>query len=174
MTEKSELTKAELIEEINKNWTALQAVLDGLSPEEMTTKKDAAGWAIKDHLMHIAAWERSANFLLEGRPRHTALNVDKELYLDDLEDAINDAIFKQVAALPAEKALARLRDVHAETMDLLKPLKEADLHLPYSAYLPDEVGEGEGPEVIKVIYGNTAEHYAEHLGWIEALILQPE
>lgn len=45
--------------------------------------------------------------------------------------------------------------------------EETDLIKSYGHYLPAE-GAG-GPAVINIVYGNTADHFAEHLGWIEAL-----
>jgi hypothetical protein len=54
----------------------------------------------------------------------------------------------------------------AELPDLLQPLIDADLHKPYAHYLPDEPGDGDTP-VINYLYGNTAHHFREHLGWIE-------
>jgi hypothetical protein len=58
----------------------------------------------------------------------------------------------------------------AELLDLLQPLTDAELHKPYGHYLPDEPGDGDGPPAINVVYGNTAHHFREHLGWIEALV----
>ena len=167
MSEESEVTKAELMKQINSTWPALQAALDQLNETQLTTVKDNAGWAVKDHILHLAAWERSAVFLLQGRPRHTGLGVDEALYRDSSFDEINAAIFENGADLPAAEARAQLRDAHAQMITLLENLSEADLFKSYHDYLPAE-GEG-GPPAINTVYGDTAAHFAEHLEWIEAL-----
>jgi hypothetical protein len=168
MSEEAEVTKAELMKQINSTWTALQSALDQLDETQLTMAKDSAGWAVKDHILHLAAWERSAVFLLQGRPRHTGLGVDETLYRDSSFDKINAAIFENGADLPAEEARAQLLDVHAQMMALLDGFSEADLFKSYHDYLPAE-GEG-GPPAINTVYGDTAAHFAEHLGWIEALV----
>ena len=33
-----------------------------------------------------------------------------------------------------------------------------------------EDGEGEGPPVLYMLYGNTAEHFSEHRQWIDELV----
>ena len=167
MSKDPELTKAELMEQIDSTWTALQDALDRLDETQLSMVKDNAGWAVKDHILHLAAWERSVVFLLQSRPRHVGLGVDEALYRDGSYDEINAIIFKRGAELPVTEALARLRDVHAQMMALLEDLSEADLFKSYGHYLPDEGGEG--PPVINIVYGNTADHFAEHLDWMEAL-----
>jgi len=167
MSEKPDVTRAELMEQIDLSWTALQDALGQFNEEQLTTKKDAAGWAVKDHLLHLARWEGSTLALLQGNSRHEALGVDEALYLSGDEDAINAALFKQGAGLSAQEALAQLRDGHAEMMALLRTLSEADLFKPYGSYVPGRADDG--PPVINWVYGNTAHHFAEHLPWIETL-----
>jgi hypothetical protein len=169
MTERRVTTKAELQTDTERTWTALQAALNRLTEAQMTTLKDAQGWSVKDHVIHLTAWERSVLFLLQGKPRHEALGVDEALYLRGDFDAINAAIQQQQQALPLAEALAQCRAVHAQMLAVLEDLTDADLHKTYRHYLPDEPGEGEGPLALNIVYGNTAHHFAEHLDWIEAL-----
>ncbi len=37
---------------------------------------------------------------------------------------------------------------------------------PYSNYLPDEAIDGAVPPAINIVYGNTADHFRTHAGWI--------
>ena len=170
MTEQTEKTKTELMKEIESAWKRLQAALDRLTEAQLASEKDLVGWAVKDHVLHIAAWECSVVFLLQGRPRHAGLGISEDLYLSGSVDEINTAVFERYAEVPPDEALARLRDVHILMLAVLRPLSDADLRKPYRDYLPDEAGEGDGPPVINIVYGNTAGHYAEHLVWIEALV----
>lgn len=53
MTTRYVTTKADLLADIDRNWTALQAALDKLAPATMTTIHDDHGWTVKDHIVHI-------------------------------------------------------------------------------------------------------------------------
>jgi hypothetical protein len=163
------LTKSELLADMERDWTALNVALDRLTETQLTSPTDAQGWTIKDHLMHLVAWEQSVVGLLHGRPRHLALGVDEALYLAGDEDAINAAIQQQTVAVPLSEVLAQLRQTHQQLLAALQPLSDADLRLPYRHYLPDEPADGDGPPAIDVIANNSARHFAEHLPWIEAL-----
>ena len=61
-------------------WTrpgqASRAPSDVSSPRSSREVRDPAGWAVKDHLMHVAAWEDAFVARLEGRPTHEALGLD--------------------------------------------------------------------------------------------------
>lgn len=169
MTDKRITTKAELLAAIEHNWSALQVALDNLSPTTMTTIQDEQGWTVKDHLVHLYYWERSALYFLQGKPRHAGLGISEELYLQDDTDAMNAAICQGNHSLTLTAALAQLQAVHQELLAALDPLTDADLQKRYRHYLPDEPGEGDGPPAMNVVYGNSAHHFGEHLAWIEAL-----
>ena len=170
MSERQVTTKAELLADIERAWVALNTALDQLTETQMTTITDPQGWTVKDHIIHMAAWERSVVFFLQRQPRHAGLGVDQGLYLNGSDDQINAAIFQQRKGLPLREALAQFRDVHQQLLSLLEPLTDAGLHKPYRQYLPQEPGEGDGPLAINVIYGNSAQHFTEHQAWIEALV----
>lgn len=173
MTERRVTAKAELLADTEQGWSALNAALDRLAEVQLTTIRDAQGWSVKDHLVHLTAWERSMVYLLSGRPRHEGLGVEEAVYLKDKEnedDEINAVIQAQHKDLPLPTVLSRFREVHQQLLHALEPLTDADLQLPYRHYLPDEPGEGDGPPVLNMIYGNSADHFTEHLEWIESLV----
>lgn len=170
MSDDNITSKQELLAAIDRNWAQLTAALDRLAPADFTAHQDDHGWTVKDHIVHLAAWERSAIYLLRGQPRHGGLGVSETLYLSGDEDAINAAITAANQQISAETALSELHVVHAELLAVLAPLDDVDLQRRYRDYLPDEPGEGDGPPVLGVIYNNSGNHYAEHLPWIEALV----
>lgn len=172
MTERRVKTKADLLADIERTWTLLNAALGRLTDAQLTALKDAQGWTVKDHIIHLAAWERSVVFFLQGQARYAGLGVDKALYLRGNDDEINAVIHQQREDLPLTSALEQFRDIHQQLMTLLQPLTDADLQKPYRHYLPDEPGDGDGPPAINLIYGNSANHFTEHLEWIEALVSQ--
>ena len=166
-----EHTKAELLNEIESSWSKLNMALDRLREAQLTNPKDAEGWSVKDHLTHIAAWERSMVFMLQGKPRHEGLGVGEALYQTGDDDKINAAIQKQCNDMSPPDALAELRNVHNQLMGLLEGLSDEDLQKPYSHYLPNDAGERDNDPVLFKIHSNTANHFNEHLGWIQSLIM---
>ncbi|MCA9887786.1 MAG: ClbS/DfsB family four-helix bundle protein [Anaerolineae bacterium] len=165
-------TKAELMELIDRDWSALNQFLKGLNLAQWLDVRNADGWAIKDHVAHLAAWEQSMIALLNSRPRHTGLQVSEELYLSEDVDAINEAIFVLHKDEPLDQVQAHFLATHQELMNLIRPMTDEDMWLPYAHFLPDEPGEGEGPPIIDKIYGNTTYHYREHLEWMQEQLNQ--
>lgn len=174
MSENDNLTKEVLFERIAESWQALNDQLDQLSDQEMTWQRDAAGWSVKDHVAHLAAWENTALYLLEGRPRYFALGIDEDTYRRGNLDEINEDLFHQYAGMSAHEALDRLRMVHEKMMDILEPMTEADFHRPVGYYLRQRRKDQDPRPVIDVVYANTAEHYNEHMAWIQALLKQED
>ena|SRR5438874_99829 len=163
--------KAELLSEIDQTWTKLNEVLDRLTPEQMTQIRDPQGWAVKDHLTHLAAWERSVVFFLQGKPRYVGLGIEKELWGGD-EDAENAAIQAKQKDMTLADALADFRNVHSQLMELIEPMSDSDLHKANSDFQPHATEERDERPVIGMIYGNTADHFREHQEWIESLVSQ--
>jgi len=170
LAERQATKKAELLDDIKGSWAELNGALDRLTEDQKTTIRDAQGWAVKDHLIHMAAWERSMVFFLKGKPRHEGLGVDEQVYLRHDDDEINAAVYEGSKDLTLDEAVAQFRDVHEQLMRLVEPLTDADLQKPYSHYLPDEPREGDEPTALDMICGNTADHFREHLGWINELV----
>lgn len=168
MTDRPVNTKAELLARIEHTWNSLNAALERLTEQQLTAIRDTQGWTVKDHLIHLAAWERSAVFFLQGQPRYDGLSVEQALYLGGSFDDINAVIYQQHKAMPLTEALAQFHDAHKQMLKLLQPLSDADLMKTYQQYLPEETGDDR--LAIDVVYSNTAGHYEEHLGWIETLV----
>ena len=166
-----EHTKSELMSEIESSWSQLNTALDRLREGQLTEPQDNKGWAVKDHLTHMAAWERSMIYMLQGKARHEGLGVDEETYLNGDDDEINAAIQERTKGIAPAEALAELRNVHSQLMGMLEGLSDEDLQKPYSHYLPNEPGEPDNNPVLHKIHGNTAAHFNEHLGWIQSLVM---
>ena len=163
------MNKQDLETDIQNGWQALDAVLQQLSDAQMTTLRDAEGWTVKDHLIHLTVWERSVVFFLQHKPRHLGLGIDESRYRRGPVDAINAEVHRQTKDLSLDEALEQFKEVHRQFLELFQGLTDADLRRSYHDYLPDEPGEGEARLAYTVIRNNTSDHYAEHLGWIELL-----
>jgi hypothetical protein len=163
-------SKADLLGAIEGAWTSLNAALDRLTAEQMTQIRDPQGWAVKDHLVHIAAWERSVVVFLQGRPRYEGLEVDEQVYARGDDDEINAAIQAKRKDLSLSEALADLREVHGQLLSLLEPMSDDDMYKPNSDFQPKATGARDERPIAGMIYSNTANHFAEHQGWIESLV----
>ena len=111
-------TKAVLQRHIDRDWTALQNLLQSLSLFQLTEIKNADGWTIKDHVAHMTAWERSVHAFLTGTPRHIGLGVSEEIYLSEDIDAINLAVFELHRETVLDTVLENFRATHGEVLSL--------------------------------------------------------
>lgn len=162
------VTKDGLMSHIERDWQALMTWLKTLTPHQIAEIRNPDGWAIKDHVAHMAAWENSVVVFLERRPRHEGLGFPEGTFLGENLDEINDAIFRRHKNTSYEAILQNFLRVHAHLLRVLAPLTTEDLMKPYQHYLPDEPGDG--PPALNVVYGNTAHHYRLHQGWMEAML----
>lgn len=160
---------AGMIARLNDDYAALTALLDGWTEARQTGPTDAQGWTVKDHITHLAAWERSMVALFNGRPRHEGLGVSAALYQRADIDAINAAICEQHKDASLAEARALLADAHRQTLAALDSLTFDDLFKPYAHFLPDEPGNDDGSPIIGRLRGNTFGHYAEHRPWMTAI-----
>jgi len=159
----------ELNRRIGVAWQALMDAIDGLDDARLSDVRDANGWAIKDHLIHLVPWQRSITGALQRKPRYEGLGITEQQWRDLDNDGMNAIIFEQYRDLPASDVLQTLRDEHQRTLDLLAGVTWEQVLLPYNHYLQDETDERFNDPILFWIMGNTAGHYDEHREWIEAL-----
>lgn len=153
-----------LLERIDAAWTRLSERVSELGPDGlMLTAPD--GWTVKDHLAHVGAWEHSLLAVIEGRDPVAGMGLRQPV--EEHVDAINDAVWKLHREATPEQAISYFRESHAQLMAGLTGLSEADLQKPYSHFQASEPNETR--PVIGWIVGDTYEHYAEHLGWIDQI-----
>ncbi|MFI5038473.1 MAG: DinB family protein [Solirubrobacterales bacterium] len=151
---------------IESAWNELAALVDQVQDAGGLTQAGADGWSVKDHLAHVAAWEHSLLALVEGRDRLAGMGVQEPVEEDT--DAINEAVRKLHEKDTPDEALGYFRDSHAQLVAGLGKMSDADLQKPYSHYQPSAPDEKR--PVVGWVAGNTYEHYAEHIGWINQLI----
>lgn len=162
-------TKAELMARIDRSWARLAEIADREGDARLTAPGGADGWSVKDHLAHVATWERSLLALLAGHSRAAAVGVDEATNDAADTDRRNALIYERNRDRPLSDVLAFFRQSHADVLAALAPLSDDDLFQPYSHYQPEDLPANPNP-VIGWIAGNTFGHYDEHLGWIWALL----
>ena len=152
---------------IEKGWTELNALVESLGPHGLSIT-GADGWAVKDHLVHVAAWELSLLALLAGRDRRSGMGVPG---VEEETESINAAVWALHRHKTPEQAVAYFREAHAALMNLLGAMSDADLKLPYNHYQPsDPRSDDDNRPVVDWVAGNTYDHYAEHIGWINQVV----
>jgi uncharacterized damage-inducible protein DinB len=157
-----------LLARIADGWVVLRQRIEPLSLARLTTPGPDGGWSVKDHLAHLATWEGMLVALLSGEPIHTAFGISRAEY-DALEstDALNAIIAEQNSEKPLEEVLRWSEETHAQLVAMIGTLSSDDLSKPITFFQPDDPDER---PVLRKIIGDTYEHYAEHLPWIEAIL----
>jgi hypothetical protein len=161
------VSKAQLLSLIETSWNELHTYLNTLTPDQIDGPTDAAGWTVKDHVMHLAMWEDSINALFEGRSRAENSGVPQDVWDSHDFDAINEIIRQHFVSLPYADVQQRFQTVHGKLMGKLAALSDDDLYRPYQHYIP---GDHRTDPVINWVSGDTFEHYAEHLPWMRAIV----
>ena len=161
-------TTAELLSLVDQAWTALESTVAHLTPAQLTDVRDPAGWAVKDHLMHVAAWEDAFLARLTGRPTHAALGLDEATLAQD-EDTVNAAIFARHRHRPLTEVLDTVRASHRAARARLAALGDRAVAGTVAEVLPPG-SESDGGPAAAWIAGNTWEHYEAHHNWIRALV----
>lgn len=161
------MNKTELLGNMNQGWHDFQRYLNTLSTNDFIGKTDAAGWTVKDHVMHLAVWEDGVWALLEGQSRHEQMGVEAEVWESHDFDEINAVIQQQHRDKPLSEVLETFRQVHQRLIGKVATLTDDDLQRPYEHYQP---GSGVERPVFHWIVSNSYEHYAEHRPWIAAIV----
>jgi hypothetical protein len=160
--------KDELLRRIRAGYSAIEETLSPLSDDQLA-RPGPEGWAIKDHLAHLAIWEQGISALLQRRPRFTAMGVQEAHDQGKSNEDYNELIYHRYAALSPAEAFDLFRSSHRELVQLIESLSEEELFKPYAAYLP-EGSQGPQEPVFWWIVGNTFGHFEEHEGYIRELV----
>jgi uncharacterized damage-inducible protein DinB len=150
---------------IETAWNHLVELVNQVEEAGGLSRPGKDGWTVKDHLAHIAAWEHSLLALIEGHDREKAMGLPEAV---EGIDNVNEAIRKLHEADTSEEALEYFRDAHARLVAALGKLSDDDLQRPYSHYQPSDTDEKR--PVVGWVAGNTYEHYAEHIDWMNQLL----
>jgi len=156
--------------EIEEGYQAFLQFINELTESQWTLPTDAAGWTVKDHVIHCAVWAGSVVAVINKKPRWEEIDVSFEVWktIDRNYDQINEVIRQnQLEKSPAEVKHAFI-EAHQTLIETARGLSMAELELPYSHY--QTYAESETHPLYKTIKGNSASHYAEHLEYIRKIL----
>ena len=146
----------ELLNGIDREWSALMDVIEKLSLGQMTTP-DAGGWSPKDNLAHLTEWMKILlGYHMDNHPPHVVIGIAPEGTEDWDFEAMNKLFFERNRHRSVEDVMDELKRVYAEVVARLKSMPFDDLMKPR---YPDDP---EKQPLLNWVLGNTTEHFAEH------------
>jgi hypothetical protein len=164
-------TVSELIAANKAAREELLALITGLDDAALSAPRGPGRWAIKDHLSHLAAWERGVAAMLGKRDRWNAMGLtDEQAERAENADDVNALLFEAYKALTPQQALGEFEAAHRAMLDALATLSDEDLKRAYDYYVPGAADPAAGPPIADIINGNAWGHYAEHIEWIAAAL----
>lgn len=122
------LGKSELLEQIQLERGKLEETLAALNKKQMTTRGvTVTGWAVKDVLTHLIAWEQMGlSWYKAGLRGETPALPAPGMTWRDLPK-LNDQIFKKNRRRPLDDVLAEFQSSHRQVLKAVKAMPEADL-----------------------------------------------
>src|SRR5262249_24745778 len=108
------MTKAELLNLLQKSWTEWETLLDEFPPDQMTLPGAACEWSVKDNIAHLTHYTRCyadrIDEALHGI-HYTPTPMDMLPY-----EERNDIIYEQHRSQPLAEVLAEARAAHEKLM----------------------------------------------------------
>ena len=153
---------------IDAAWQDLHAFLAAVTPSQ-ASKRDQAGWSVKDHVTHLAVWEDSVVILFRGGRRHEALGIEEAFYTASSFEEINEVIKVRLEGTALREAIRNLEGVHRQPMGHLRTLRDADLNAKAREFFPQAPRNDDRP-LTSLIWDNTGRHSTEHLEWVRYLV----
>jgi len=149
-------SKAEVMSLIEREWSALMAVVGQLSPEQMLTP-DEGGWTPKDNLAHLTVWMNILlGYHMDQRPAHEVADVTLEMASNWDFEEINAIFFERYRDRSIEQVLDELKQTYNKVHTRLESMLYEDLMKPRLADDPEK------RPILNWILGNTSEHFEEH------------
>jgi hypothetical protein len=152
------LNALEFLEEERDAWRPFEA-LEGVPDERFDEPVDAAhGWSARDLAAHMSAWQgwalAIARDLAVGETSPALARMDAAW--DARGDAMNDDIAAEWRALPIAEVRRRLRETPGELRGTLTVVPE-------SRWVKHA-------DHLRTFIDETIDHYADHLGDLEAIL----
>ncbi|MEX2247511.1 MAG: ClbS/DfsB family four-helix bundle protein [Dehalococcoidia bacterium] len=156
------MTRQQLLEAIKQERETLDTLVALLDEAQLIAAH--GGWAVKDHLSHIAAWERMIIAHLRDGSDHEVADMDATSYAVATLDELNDRLYRLHRDHPLAGVRGEFAAAHRAIVSYIEEMAEERLS---AVYWDDDPS---GRTVLEKISGDTYLHYREHAGWIQELI----
>ena len=163
----SVMTRDEFLRQFNSTWNEFLTYVTSLSEDQLTRPIDTAGWTAKDHIIHVAVFDKVAHALLERKSRREAADVPADIWEQDDDDPKNAFIQQRYHDMPLDEVMQMLRQNHEELAQKINSMSEADFQLPANHYLP---GISDAQPIMRWMPWETYYHYRDHQPWIAAIV----
>jgi uncharacterized damage-inducible protein DinB len=168
----SKPNKSAFLKQYALDRAGLHAFINSLTESQLSQPADAAGWTIKDHLAHLAAWQIGIAQLLQHKPRWEAMGL-KLAYVRKVKnfDVINALMQRRHSKLSIREVLDFLSTADAQFLFALSKLSSADLNKPYAFYSGEEPSQRTSEPVFGWVEGDSGHHFNEHLIWMRQILV---
>jgi hypothetical protein len=152
MTEQQ--SKAELVARRRALYTHFDALIEGLSEQQLQLPGVDGDWSVKDHLAHLTFWER-LNLLdmLKAIEQGTSWTDPGLERTEEVRDQTNQQVYLHNKDRSLADVLSEFQATHQQVMESLEKLSEEELKTPYDWL--------EG-ETIMTWLSDPNGHYQEH------------
>jgi len=148
--------KSELLAEIDKEWISIERICAGLSEADMVAPGVEGEWSVKDILCHISTWEKylldRLGMVMTGEPPQYPAMAS----WDDVH-RFNAQVYADNKGRSLSSVFLEFRSLYRGVITVLEALSDTQLTQPYSYDFPDD-----NLTLLRLIRGNTCEHYREH------------
>jgi uncharacterized damage-inducible protein DinB len=171
MTTQSKPNKSAFLQTYAKDRATLHAFINALTESQLSGPTDAAGWTIKDHLAHLAAWQLGIAVLLQGGKRWEAMGLTSA-FVKKSEgfEPLNAALQRRHSKLSAREVLELLSNADAQFLFALSKLSSADLAKSYAHFSGEPPTKQTAQPVMGWVDGDSAHHFREHLPWMRKIL----
>lgn len=163
----SVLPRDEFLRQFEATWNEFLTYVTSLTEDQLTRPTDAAGWTAKDHIIHVAVFDKVALALLERKSRREAADVPADLWDQDDDDPKNAYLQQRTHDMPSAQVMQTLRQYHEELAQKINTMTEAELLLSARHYTTETTDER---PLMLWLPGETFHHYRDHQPWIAAIV----
>jgi hypothetical protein len=123
-------TKAQLLNETQQEYDALEGFLATLTPEEIIHPGALGEWSAKDVFAHLYEWQQMLFRWYEAGLRGEIPHTPAEGFKWSQLPALNQQIYIQYKDWPLEKVLEAFRASHHRTVEWIQSLPDEELTTP--------------------------------------------
>lgn len=156
-----ELTKAQLLARVSASRDHFEKALASVSDDAMESTRLEGDWSPKDMLAHIGVWERRVEHVFS---RLLAGEEPDALLGEGGIDEYNARFYAEWQHSSLDEVRNFEREMYSRFLGVIERASEADL------FDPQRFPWMEGEPYVGLVFGNTIDHYEEHLGELQSAL----